>query len=49
MNSLLHDNLSGIRQIKSFVREGDEHMRFNEVERRLTARHSRSDESLGNL
>ena len=29
MNSLLHDNLSGIRQIKSFVREGDEHMRFN--------------------
>ena len=31
MNSLLHDNLSGIRQIKSFVREGDEHMRFNEA------------------
>src|SRR5438270_8238429 len=29
MNSLLHDNLSGIRQIKSFVREGDEHARFN--------------------
>jgi ATP-binding cassette, subfamily B, bacterial len=29
MNSLLHDNLSGIRQIKSFVREGQEHMRFN--------------------
>src|SRR5882762_6850970 len=24
MNSLLHDNLSGIRQIKSFVREGQE-------------------------
>jgi ATP-binding cassette subfamily B protein len=31
MNSLLHDNLSGIRQIKSFVREGEEHMRFNKV------------------
>src|SRR5436190_18040755 len=31
MNSLLHDNLSGIRQIKSFVREGQEHMRFNKV------------------
>src|SRR5438067_1613465 len=31
MNSLLHDNLSGIRQIKSFVREGQEHMRFNEA------------------
>src|SRR5947199_9584505 len=31
MNSLLHDNLSGIRQIKSCVREGQEHMRFNEA------------------
>jgi len=31
MNSLLHDNLSGIRQIKSFVREGEEHTRFNKV------------------
>src|SRR5438552_1381407 len=31
MNSLLHDNLSGIRQIKSFVREGEEHGRFNKV------------------
>jgi ABC-type multidrug transport system fused ATPase/permease subunit len=29
MNALLHDNLSGIRQIKSFVREGEEHARFN--------------------
>src|SRR6476469_2350556 len=29
MNSLLHDNLSGIRQIKSFVRERAEHSRFN--------------------
>jgi ATP-binding cassette, subfamily B, bacterial len=31
MNSLLHDNLSGIRQIKSFVREGEEHNRFNKA------------------
>ncbi len=31
MNSLLHDNLSGIRQIKSFVREREEHIRFNKV------------------
>src|SRR5437588_1498487 len=31
MNSLLHDNLSGIRQIKSFVREGEEHSRFNKM------------------
>jgi ABC-type multidrug transport system fused ATPase/permease subunit len=31
MNALLHDNLSGIRQIKSFVREGEEHIRFNKV------------------
>ena len=31
MNSLLHDNLSGIRQIKSFVREGEEHSRFNKA------------------
>src|SRR6476660_9729087 len=29
MNSLLHDNLSGIRQIKSFVRETEEDRRFN--------------------
>jgi ABC-type multidrug transport system fused ATPase/permease subunit len=29
MNALLHDNLAGIRQIKSFVREGEEHARFN--------------------
>jgi ABC-type multidrug transport system fused ATPase/permease subunit len=29
MNSLLHDNLSGIRQIKSFVREPEEDRRFN--------------------
>jgi ABC-type multidrug transport system fused ATPase/permease subunit len=29
MNSLLHDNLSGIRQIKSFVREPEQAYRFN--------------------
>jgi ATP-binding cassette, subfamily B, bacterial len=28
MNSFLHDNLSGIRQIKSFVREAEEDRRF---------------------
>src|SRR5438067_1480839 len=31
MNALLHDNLSGIRQIRSFAREDDEHRRFNGV------------------
>src|SRR6185369_10172921 len=35
MNSLLHDNLSGIRQIKSFVREREEHGRFNKVSDQL--------------
>src|SRR5438105_2225931 len=35
MNSLLHDNLAGIRQIKSFVREGEEHSRFNRVSDKL--------------
>jgi ABC-type multidrug transport system fused ATPase/permease subunit len=35
MNSLLHDNLSGIRQIKSFVREKDEHARFNRASEQL--------------
>ena len=29
MNSLLHDNVSGIRQIKSYTAEGKEHERFN--------------------
>jgi len=29
MNAVLHDNLAGIRQIKSFVREPEEHRRFN--------------------
>src|SRR5947199_9396799 len=31
MNALLHDNLSGIRQIRSFAREEQEHRRFNRV------------------
>src|ERR1700736_1435858 len=35
MNSLLHDNLSGIRQIKSFVREKEEHTRFHRVSNKL--------------
>ena len=35
MNSLLHDNLAGIRQIKSFVREREEHARFNSVSGQL--------------
>ena len=35
MNSLLHDNLAGVRQIKSFVREREEHDRFNSVSNQL--------------
>ena len=35
MNALLHDNLSGVRQIKSFVREQEEHARFNRVSDQL--------------
>src|SRR6266699_5896463 len=35
MNALLHDNLSGVRQIKSFVREKEEHRRFNRVSDQL--------------
>jgi ABC-type multidrug transport system fused ATPase/permease subunit len=35
MNSLLHDNLAGIRQVKSYVRESAEHERFNSVSDRL--------------
>jgi len=31
MNSLLHDNLAGIRQIKTYVREGEEHAHFNKI------------------
>lgn len=35
MNSLLHDNLAGIRQIKTYVREREEHTRFNGVSGQL--------------
>lgn len=35
MNSLLHDNLAGIRQIKTYVREAREHERFNRVSGQL--------------
>lgn len=35
MNALLHDNLAGIRQIKTYVREREEHGRFNEVSNQL--------------
>lgn len=35
MNSLLHDNLAGIRQIKTYVREPEEHARFNGVSAQL--------------
>lgn len=35
MNSLLHDNLAGIRQIKTYVREREEHARFNRVSDQL--------------
>ena len=49
MNSLLHDNLSGIRQIKSFVREREEHARFNSRERPTPPRHAGGDAGLGDL
>ena len=35
MNALLHDNLAGIRQIKTFVREREEHVHFNSVSDQL--------------
>ena len=35
MNALLHDNLAGIRQIKTFVREREEHAHFNAVSDQL--------------
>src|SRR5216117_932483 len=35
MNALLHDNLAGVRQIKSFVREREEHTCFNRVSDQL--------------
>ena len=35
MNSLLHDNVSGMRQIKAYAMEKEEHARFNEGSGRL--------------
>src|SRR5437899_9520287 len=35
MNALLHDNLAGVRQIKSFVRDREEHARFTRVSDQL--------------
>ncbi|HXO96849.1 MAG TPA: ABC transporter ATP-binding protein, partial [Chthoniobacterales bacterium] len=35
MNSLLHDNLAGVRQIKAYAREEAEHRRFNQASARL--------------
>jgi ABC-type multidrug transport system fused ATPase/permease subunit len=35
MNSILHDNLAGIRQIKTYVREHQEHSRFNKISGQL--------------
>lgn len=35
LNSLLHDNLDGIRQIKGYARETGEHRRFNESSEHL--------------
>ena len=35
MNALLHDNLAGIRQIKTYVREREEHARFDGVSQQL--------------
>ena len=36
MNALLHDNLAGIRQIKSFGREHEQHERFNDASNELS-------------
>jgi ATP-binding cassette, subfamily B, bacterial len=35
INALLHDNLAGVRQIKSFVREREGHARFNRASEQL--------------
>jgi ATP-binding cassette, subfamily B, bacterial len=35
VNALLHDNLAGIRQIKSFGREREQHERFNDASNEL--------------
>ena len=38
LNALLHDNISGVRQIKAYAAEADEHARFNRFSNAL--RHS---------
>ena len=35
MNALLHDNLAGVRQLKAYAREEQEHSRFDEASRKL--------------
>ncbi|MBK1833889.1 ABC transporter ATP-binding protein [Roseibacillus ishigakijimensis] len=35
LNSLLHDNISGIRQIKSYAAEADEHENFNSLSEKV--------------
>lgn len=35
MNAMLHDNIAGIRQIKSYAAEDDEHASFNETSGRV--------------
>ena len=35
MNAMLHDNLAGIRQIKTYAREEQQHERFNEASSQL--------------
>ncbi|GAA5480984.1 ABC transporter ATP-binding protein [Haloferula sargassicola] len=35
LNSLLHDNIAGIRQIKSYAAEGEEHANFNRLSDRV--------------
>lgn len=35
MNAMLHDNLAGIRQIKTYAREQQQHTRFNEASLQL--------------
>ncbi|MDP0490988.1 MAG: ABC transporter ATP-binding protein [Verrucomicrobiota bacterium JB023] len=37
LNSLLHDNIAGIRQIKSYAAEKDEHAHFNLLSERVRA------------
>ena len=37
LNSVLHDNISGIRQIKSYAAEEDEHERFNSLSTKVRA------------